>query len=101
MNGSTYIEVSIANTTLYANFMNELAWYHNNYLVSRVNLTLSGGTKSLQAHVNPGGDFKVRFEGFLTVPFDRTCEKSLLDALELYPAFEGAQISITQEGIIS
>ena len=98
MNGSTYIEVDIANTTPYSNLMSELALYNDDYLVSRVNLTLSGGTNSLQAHVNPGGDFKVRFEGFLTVPFDRTCEKYLLDALEIYPAFKGVQTSFTKKG---
>ena len=98
-NGSTYIEASIANITLYTNFMSELAWHHNNHLLSRVNLSLlGGGRKSLQTHVNPGGDFKVRFEGFLTVPYDRKCEKSLLDALEIYPAFKGVQTSFNQKG---
>ena len=98
-NGSTYIEVDIANTTLYTNSMSELAWYHNDYLVSRVsNLVISDGMKSLQTHGNPGGDYKVRFEGFLIVPYDRACEKSLLDALDKYPAFQGAQISFTQQG---
>ena len=96
---STNIEVNIANTTLYMNSMSELAWYRNDYLVSRVsNLTISGGMKSLQTHGNPGGDYKVRFEGFLIVPYDRTCEKSLLNALKNYPAFQGAQISFTQQG---
>ena len=100
LNGSTYIEVDIANTNLYTNSMSELAWYHNDYLVSRVsNLTIPGGTKSLQTHVNPGGDIKVRFEGFLVIPYDRTCEKSLLDALKNYPAFKGAQMPFTQQGI--
>ena len=80
--------------------MSELALYQKDYLVSRVsNLTISGGTKSLQTHVTHGGDFKVRFEGFLTVPYDRKCEKSLLDALEKYPAFQGAQTYFTPQGI--
>ena len=97
--GSTNIEVDIANTTLYTNSMSELSWYRNDYLASRVsNLTVYGGLKSLQTHVIPGGDYKVRFEGFLIIPYDRTCEKSLLNALKNYPAFQGAQISFTQQG---
>ena len=99
MNGSTYIEVDITNTTQYTNLMSKLAWYHNDNLVSRTNVTIFGGTKSLQTHVNRGGDFKVRFEGFLTVPYDRTCEKSLLDALKNYPAFKRIQTSFTKQGI--
>ena len=78
--------------------MSELAWYQNDYLVSRVSNLTSGGIKSLQTHVNHGGYFKVRFEGFLVVPYDRTCEKSLLNVLEKYPAFQGAQTHFSQQG---
>ena len=80
--------------------MSELVWYHNDYVVSRIsNHTTSHGRKLLQTLGNPGGDFKVRFEGFLIIPYDRTCEKSLLDALKNYPAFKGAQVSFIQPGI--
>ena len=87
--GYSQIEVNIWNTTSFNSLLNEVVLYYNEYPVSRLSHYTNNFT--LTAYVLPNYDnYKVRFEGFLVVPHDRSCEKALLDVLHYYPAFQAA-----------
>ena len=97
--GSTYLEVDMTSNSLFNKFFKDLVWYYNEYAISvSSTFTLPDRNTSLQTQVYGEGTFKVRYEGFLVIPHNQACEKSLLDTLTHYPAFRSAKFYKFNEG---
>ena len=99
INRSTYLEVDRTSVSLFNEFFKDLVWYYNDSAISVSSTsTFPDGNASLQTQVYGEGTFKVRYEGFLVIPHDQACEKSLLDTLTYYPAFRSAKFYKFDQG---
>ncbi len=90
MNDSVIVEVNITNSSVVYSYLDRLVWYCNEYPIFSSNISLLEQNKSFKASFCKVGEYRVRYEGLLTVPYNTKCENALLDALQFYPTFKPA-----------
>ncbi len=101
MDNSINLEVKIANSSLLHTFMNRLVWYYNEYPIFSSNIDSLERNKSFNASFKNGGEYRVRYEGFMIVPNNIKCERDLLDALQYYPTFQPVVFNARKQGNFS
>ncbi len=82
MNDSVIVEVNITNSSVVYSYLDRLVWYCNEYPIFSSNISLLEQNKSFKASFCKVGEYRVRYEGLLTVPDNTKCENALLDALQ-------------------
>ncbi len=94
------LEVNIVNSSLLLTYMDRLVWYYNEYPILTSSINSLEQSKSYNVSFQNGGEYRVRYEGFLTVPSSIKCEHSLLEALQYYPTFRQVVFNSKKKGNI-
>ena len=81
--------------------MKGLVWYYNGYPISSSsNFIFGERNMSLLTSTFDRGVFEVKYQGFLVIPYNKDCDKALLQVLNQYPAFIPAKYYHYREGMI-
>ena len=98
MDKSLKLEVNFVNSSLLHTFMDRLVWYYNEYPILTSSINSLEQSKSYNVSFSNGGEYQVRYEGFLTVPSSIKCEHTLLEALQYYPTFRQVVFNSKKKG---
>ena len=93
------LQVNIKNSSYLRTYMDRLVWYYNEYPIFSTNIQLLEQGQSFNASFQNGGEYRVRYEGLLTVPNSKKCEHLMLKALQYYPIFQPAVFNSRKKGI--
>ena len=78
----------------------ELNWYINDSLITNSYYNvITDGNKTLMTTAGSPGVYEVRYDGLLTLPHNRECEKMLLSGMRHYPMFRPVRFLVNTTGI--